>query len=84
MAAHGIHAWALSQFSLEWLHTTSGKRNAVERHFRTLKERLRGFYNDLNAKARGILAIKAMAQILAYDYNHLRAHQTIRAPPLGR
>jgi len=83
MAAHGIHAWALSQFSLEWLHTTFGKRNAVERYFRTLKEHLRGFYNNLNAKARGILAIKAMAQVLAYDYNHLRAHQTIRAPPLG-
>jgi len=72
------YPWALSQFSLEWLHTTFGKRNAIERYFRTLKERLRGFYNNLNAKAKGILAIKAMAQILTYDYNHLRAHQTIK------
>ncbi|MEM2896588.1 MAG: DDE-type integrase/transposase/recombinase, partial [Candidatus Bathyarchaeia archaeon] len=61
------YPWALSQLSLEWLHLTFGKRNAIERYFRTLKERLKGFYNNINAKS--LLAVNAMAQILAYGYN---------------
>jgi hypothetical protein len=44
---------------------------------------LKGFYNNINAKARGMLAIKAISQILTYDYNYLKVHQTIGAPPLG-
>ncbi|MGC8962104.1 MAG: hypothetical protein ACP5K1_06670 [Candidatus Bathyarchaeia archaeon] len=73
----------MERLSLSWLHGTFGRRNGIKRYFRTLKDRLRGFYNNLNATARSILAIKAMAQIHAYSYNHLRVHQTIGAPPLG-
>ncbi|MEM2897092.1 MAG: hypothetical protein QXG01_05935, partial [Candidatus Bathyarchaeia archaeon] len=65
--------------SLEWL--LLAKRNAIERYFRTLKERLKGFYNNINAKS--LLAVNAMAQILAYGYNHLRVHQSLGMPPVG-
>ncbi|MGC8849253.1 MAG: hypothetical protein ACP5QI_02130 [Candidatus Bathyarchaeia archaeon] len=44
---------------------------------------MKGFYNNLNAEARGLLAVNATAQIHAYGHNHLRAHQSLGAPPLG-
>ena len=75
------YPWALSQIGLKWLHLTFGERNAIERYFRTLKERLKGFYNNINAKS--LLAINAMAQIFVYGYNYLRVHQSLGAPPLG-
>jgi transposase-like protein len=77
------YPWALERLGLQWLHVTFGERNAIERCFRTLKERLRGFHCNLNAKARGPSAVEAMARILAYGYNHLRVHQTLGTPPLG-
>jgi hypothetical protein len=58
---------------------TFGERNAIERYFRALKERIRGF----NLSARGPSAAEAMARILAYGHNHLRVHQTLGTPPLG-
>jgi hypothetical protein len=51
MADHGIHAWGLSQLSLEWLHATFGEGNAVECFFRTFKERLRASTITLTLKA---------------------------------
>ncbi|MEM3693028.1 MAG: hypothetical protein QXI39_03295 [Candidatus Bathyarchaeia archaeon] len=77
------YPWALDRLGLKWIRVTFSRRNAIERYFRTLKERLRGFYNNLNAGSRGILAVEAMAKILAYGYNHLRVHQSLGTPPLG-
>jgi transposase-like protein len=35
---------------IRWFHITFDKRNAIERFFRTLKERTRRFYNNVNAR----------------------------------
>jgi len=53
MADHGIHAWALSQNGLKWLHVTFGERNGVERYFRMLKLKkgLKAFIITLTLKA---------------------------------
>jgi transposase-like protein len=66
---------------LKMAYATFGERNAIEHYFRTLKERLKGFYNNINAKSP--LAVNAMAQIMAYAYNNLRVHQSVGASPLG-
>ncbi|MFH7859564.1 MAG: hypothetical protein QXR03_01015 [Candidatus Aenigmatarchaeota archaeon] len=58
------YLWALNKLGLEYKHITFGKRNS--------KERLKGFYNNINAKS--ILAINAMVQIFTYNYNYLRIH----------
>ncbi|MEM2178235.1 MAG: hypothetical protein QW272_05385 [Candidatus Methanomethylicaceae archaeon] len=76
-----IYLWALNKLGLNYIHITFGKRNSIERYFRTLKERLRGFYNNINAKS--ILAINSMVQIFTYNYNYLRIHQTLGKTPLG-
>ncbi|MGQ9469239.1 MAG: DDE-type integrase/transposase/recombinase [Nitrososphaerales archaeon] len=75
------YPWALRQLSLPWIHVTFGPRNYIERWFRTLKERIRGFYN-INSKARGLLAVNSIIGILTYSYNGLRSHQSLRAPPI--
>ncbi|MEM2260444.1 MAG: DDE-type integrase/transposase/recombinase [Candidatus Methanomethylicaceae archaeon] len=77
------YLWALNRLGLNYIHITFGKRNSIERYFRTLKERLKGFYNNINAKVRRILAINAMVQIFTYNYNYLRIHQTLGKTPLG-
>ncbi|MEM2178799.1 MAG: hypothetical protein QW272_08290 [Candidatus Methanomethylicaceae archaeon] len=73
----------MNRLGLNYIHITFGKRNSIERYFRTLKERLKGFYNNINAKVRRILAINAMVQIFTYNYNYLRIHQTLGKTPLG-
>jgi len=48
-----------------------------ERCFRTLKERVRGFYQNINSKTRGLLALNTLIQILGS--NRLRSHQEPRS-----
>ena len=47
------YPWALDGLGLKWEHATFGKRNYIERLFRTLKKRTKTFYNNINSK-RGI------------------------------
>lgn len=77
------YPWALDRLGLKWIHVTFSRQNAIERYFRTLKEHLRGFYGSQNARSKRIMAVEAMAQILAYGYNYLRANQNLGALPLG-
>jgi putative transposase len=44
------YPWPLDRMGLRWLHVTFGYRNAIERFFRTLKERTRRFYNNLTSE----------------------------------
>lgn len=54
----------------------------MERWFRTLKERMRGFYQNINSKVRGLLALNTLTQIITFGYNRLRSHQSLGAPPV--
>ena len=78
------YPWALRQLNLPWIHVTFGPRSYIERWFRTLKERVRGFYQNINSKSRGILALNTLIQILTLGYNRLRSHQSLEAPPVKR
>jgi len=44
------YQYALKRLGIEYLHETFGERNRIERLFRELKDRTRGFYNNVNAK----------------------------------
>jgi transposase-like protein len=48
------YSWALRELGLPWRRITYGMRNRVERWFRTLKVRTRGFYNNFPSRKRGI------------------------------
>jgi len=45
-----------------------------------LKERVRGFYQNINSKTRGLPALNTLIQTLGY--NRLRSHQSLKAPPV--
>ena len=72
---------ALKSLGLKWKHITHGMRNRIERWFRTLKERTRRFYNNMNARKLGILSMKLFLNLYTYYYNNLRTHQTLGKPP---
>ena len=72
---------ALKNLRLKWKHVTRGLRNRIERWFRTLKERTRRFYNNMNARKLGILSMKLFLNLYTYYYNNLRTHQTLGKPP---
>ena len=66
---------------LKWMHITHGLRNRIERWFRTLKERTKPFYNNMNARKLGILSMRLFLNLYTYHYNNLRTHQTLGKPP---
>ncbi len=72
---------ALQSLGLKWKHITHGMRNRIERWFRTLKERTRGFYNNFPSRKRGIRCVKLFLETYTYYYNNLRTHQTLKRPP---
>ncbi len=72
---------ALTSLGLSSMHVTHGLRNRVERWFRTLKERTRRFYNNMNARKPGLLPMKLFLNLYTYYYNNLRRHQTLGKPP---
>jgi transposase-like protein len=57
-------------------------RNRIERWFRTLKERTKLFYNNVNSK-RGMYRLSPFLNLFMLWYNYLRWHQGIRATPGG-
>ena len=76
------YPWALDRLGLKWQHVTFGKRNYIERLFRTLKERTKAFYNNVNSK-RGAYSLILFLNLFMLWYNYLRWHQGIRATPGG-
>lgn len=44
------HKWALNRLGMKYFHETFVNKNRIERFFRTLKERKKKFYNDVNLK----------------------------------
>ena len=74
------YPWALNRYGLKWLHITFGERNAIERFFRTLKERTRRFYNNLPSDR--LDNLQAFLSLFMTWYNHLRKHQGLGRIPL--
>ncbi|MBS7609300.1 hypothetical protein KEJ19_01855 [Candidatus Bathyarchaeota archaeon] len=75
------YPWALDRLGLPWIHVTFRLRNAIEGSFRTLKEGLRGFRNDLNAI--GNHGCGSHGQDPGIRIQPPRVHQTLGTPPLG-
>jgi putative transposase len=74
------YPWALKRYGLKWLHITFGERNAIERFFRTLKERTRRFYNNLPSDR--LDNLESFLSLFMTWYNHLRKHQGLGRIPL--
>ena len=74
------YPWALDRYGLKWLHITFGERNAIERFFRTLKERTRRFYNNLPSDR--LDNLESFLSLFMTWYNHLRKHQGLGRIPL--
>jgi putative transposase len=74
------YPWPLDRFGIPWLHVTFGERNAIERFFRTLKERTRRFYNNLPSDRMDNL--QSFIDVFMLWYNHLRRHQTLGRTPV--
>jgi len=74
----GVFEWLLAAVSEHRIF------KPIERWFRTLKERVKGFYQNINSKSRGILALNTLIQTLTLGYNRLRSHQSLEAPPVKR
>ncbi len=54
---------------ISYFHQTFGERNRVERWFRTLKERTKRFYNNVNPKTVGSIEETAAAKALIHNLN---------------
>lgn len=74
------YPWPLDRMGIPWLHVTFGYRNAIERFFRTLKERTRRFYNNLTSDR--LDNLQSFADVFMLWYNRLRRHQRLGRPPL--
>jgi putative transposase len=74
------YPWALNRYGLKWLHITFGERNAIERFFRTMKERTRRFYNNLPSDRMDNL--ESFLNLFMVWYNHLRRHQGLGRVPV--
>jgi putative transposase len=77
------YPWAFERCGLRWLHITFGERNAIERFYRTFKERTRRFYNNINARVSKIRSLTVFLNLFMLWYNHLRWHQGVKAIPGG-
>ena len=77
------YPWALERYGLRWLHITFGERNAIERFYRTFKERTKRFYNNINARVGKIRSLDVFLSLFMLYYNHLRWHQGLRRIPGG-
>ena len=75
------YPWALERMGLKWLHITFGLRNAIERFYRTFKERTRRFYNNIPSKEDSLRNVNLFIQLFMLWYNHLRRHQTLGHVP---
>lgn len=74
------YPWPLNRMGLRWLHVTFGERNAIERFFRTLKERTRRFYNNLTSER--LDNLQSFMDVFMVWYNYLRRHQGLGRIPM--
>ena len=77
------YPWALERYGLRWLHITFGRRNAIERFYRTFKERTKRFCDNINARVGKIRSLDAFLSLFVLYYDHLRWHQGLRRIPGG-
>jgi transposase-like protein len=65
---------AFQRLHVDYFQQTFGRRNAVERLFRYVKERSKIFYNNINTKNlyKGIECIYLFLNLFAYYYRELR------------
>jgi len=75
------YPWPLDRMGSRWLHVTFGYRNAMERLFRTLKERTRRFYNNLTSDR--LENLQGFMETFMLWYNHLRRHQGLGRTPVS-
>jgi putative transposase len=75
--------YAFESLKLEWLQMTFGKRNYIERWYRTFKQRTRRFFNNFPIKnpQRAIERIDRFLHLFGYWYNKMRAHETFKCVP---
>jgi transposase-like protein len=59
---------------------TFGYRNAIERFFRTLKERTRRFYNNLPSDS--LANLESFLNLFMVWYDHIRRHQGLGRIPV--
>ena len=74
------YPWPLNEMGFKWLHVTFGERNAIERFFRTMKERTRRFYNNLPSDS--LVNLQSFINVFMVWYNHLRRHQGLDGFPV--
>ncbi len=74
------YRYAFESLGLEWYQKTFGKRNYIERFYRTFKERTKRFYNNFPIRdpASAIDRISKFLHLFAYWYNHMRPHETLK------
>jgi transposase-like protein len=75
------YPWVLDRMGFKWLHITFGLRNAIERLFRTLKERTKRFYNNVPSKYDVLKNVNAFGSLFILWYNRLRRHQGLGHAP---
>ncbi len=75
------YLYALKRLGLEFKHVTFGKRNAIERFYRTLKKRTKLFCNNINAKRHGIKALESFIALFCFWYNFCMYHQSLGGEP---
>jgi len=75
------YSWVLDRLGLRWEHVTFGRRNPIERLFRTVKERTKGFYNNIPARVHKLVNVTFFLEIFAFWYNHLRRHESLGRVP---
>lgn len=65
------YPWPIRTLNMKQEHVTFGLRNKIERWFRTLKERTKRFYNNINCKSleQGIECLQAFLNSFVALYN---------------
>src|SRR2546422_6309267 len=73
------YPWPLDRMGIRWLHIIFGERNAIERFFRTMKERTKRFYNNLPSDR--LDNLESFLNVFMLWYNYLRLHQGLGKVP---
>lgn len=73
---------AAKRLGVRYQTVTFGKRNLIERWFKTVKARFKSFdeYFPYGDTKRG-LRVERFVRAFKFYYNHVRTHQTLGAPP---
>ncbi|MFQ6134858.1 MAG: integrase core domain-containing protein [Nitrososphaerales archaeon] len=72
----------MDRLGLKWEHVTFGRRNPIERFFRTLKERTKVFYNNIPARVHKLVNVRLFLELFMLWYNHLRRHESLGRTPM--